>query len=296
MSGHLSLKKKNVIRFKSPLCHCRISDLRSSSARGRRGSWRPTSRNEPPKDCPGFCTTQAFRLCCSYNVQMFSRDENAAAGQDLTKLNTARARDHGDRRSSHSSSLSLESRWGKPWRHPAPSPLAASERSLPARRRDRIVEQSLDLAGCDGSCSQAAARTCLCSNPALFLLGPSAGADGKRSGAALSGNVPKPGAVQPRRPFCVVIVYYCVKRAPPVLSLAASCLALPVAGLFGCTRRQRPMQHRTNTPPKQKNQTVWPTDHLCCLHKWEITSRRFPNATRGRIKLQRPKDCPLGCQ
>ena len=45
-----------------------------------------------------------------------------------------------------------------------------------------------------------------------------------------------------------------------------------------------------------KNQTVWPRDHLCCLHKWEITSRRFPNATRGRTKLQRPKDCPLGCQ
>ena len=77
---------------------------------------------------------------------LVGRDENAAAGQNSTKLNAARARDHGDRRSPHASSLSLESRWRKPSRHPAPSPLAASERSLPARRRDRIVEQSLDLA------------------------------------------------------------------------------------------------------------------------------------------------------
>ena len=122
------------------MCRCRSSDLTSSSARGRRRSWRQTSRNEPPKDCPGFCTTQAFRLCCSYNVHMFSRDENAAAGQNSTKLNAARARDHGDRRSSHSSSLSLESRWGKPSRHPAPSPLAASKPSRQAPRPHRGAE------------------------------------------------------------------------------------------------------------------------------------------------------------
>ena len=174
---------------------------------------------------------------------------------------------------------------------------ARSIRAKPSRQAPRPHRGAEPGPGSDGSCSQAAARTWFCSNPALFLLGPSAGADGKRTGAALSCNVPKPGTVQLRRPFCLITVYYCVHRAPPVLSLAASCRALTVARLFGCSRRQRPMQPRTNTHPKPNIiQTVWPRDHICCLHKWKITSSRTPNATPGRIKLQRPKGCPLGCQ
>ena len=121
----------------------------------------------------------------------------------------------------------------------------AQHRSLPARRRDRIVEQSLTRGCCDDSCSP---RTCLCSNPALILRGPSDGADGRKSGAAVSGKVPKPGAVQGSQDIhnFLVFVFKFVQR-PLQLLLSVSCRTLPVAGFLGCSRRQRLMHLRTNS-------------------------------------------------
>ena len=75
-------------------------------------------------------------------------------------------------------------------------PTACSIGASPPRRRDRIVEQSLTRGCCDDPCSQEAARTCLCSTPALFLIGPSDGVDASVQEPRYQVFFPRPGSVQ----------------------------------------------------------------------------------------------------
>ena len=158
------------------------------------------------------------------------------------------------------------------------------------------MEQSLTRGCCDDPCSQEAARTCLCSIPALFPLGPSDSADASvqepryhifflRTGSAK-------GPIDIRN-FLVFVYTFCAE-APPGVSPSASWHPLPVEGFFKCLCKQRLKHSRTNTQSKKYNSHSPAQGPSLLSGQQDVLLGTILNATAGQRRLQWPTQCPLG--